>query len=304
MKALKKHFNLIGNTGFVQFETPGDEECAFKPAGPALENGGLVITESAPEGVVGKLLAINNNADFLLLTDMDILKGSKQNRVVNTSVLFAPESKTIIDVSCVERLRWNYTSPSFKLSVHRMDYDMRSAKAAFVSNESQGLLKGASTQSRIWSIISDRVGARKMPNSTEDYVKELVANLKTARSQPKISDVPSCNALMIFTGHRFFAMDLFGNREAYRYYFPGIIDSAYLHQRGSKSDRLLTKAEAFYKLDEYLDELYANLELSEVTKGVGKVRRDRRNYYPGFELSYENKPVHLASFSTGREGNE
>lgn len=299
MKALNKHFSLFGNTGFVQFETLEDEGFKFKPAGPALESGGLVIRESAQEGVVGKLLAINNTPDFLLLTDMDILMGSKQNRVVNTSVLLAPESKTTIDVSCVERLRWDYTSPAFKMSKHSMDHNLRSAKAASVSNESQGLFRGESTQSRMWSMISNRVIARKIPNPTDDYEKELGADMRTTRSKHRIDAVPSCNALMIFMYHRFFAMDLFGNRDAYRYYFPGISNSAYRQQHDMTGDNLLTEAEAFYRLDEFLDKLDGNLEPSRVNNGVGKIRRDRRNEYPGFELSYEGRSVHLASFSTG-----
>jgi hypothetical protein len=301
MKALNKHFSLLGNTGFVQFETLEDEGFGFKPAGPALESGGLVIRESAQEGVVGKLLAINNTPDFLLLTDMDILKGSKQNRVANTSVLIAPESKIIINVSCVERLRWDYTSPVFKMSKHSMDQNLRSAKAASLSNESQGHFSRESTQSRMWSIISNKVSARKMSNPTEDYEKELGEGLRTTRSKRKIDAVPSCNAVMIFINHRFFAMDLFGNRDAYQYYFPGISDSACLQQHGKTGGNLLTEVEAFYRLDEHLDELDSNLEPSRVANGVGKIRRDRRIDYPGFELSYEGRPVHLASFSTGRQ---
>jgi len=301
MRALNKHFSLSGNTGLVQFETLEDEGFGFKPAGPAINSGGLVIRESAQEGVVGKLLAINNTADFLLLTDMDILKGSKQNRVVNTSVLIAPESKTIIDVSCVERLRWDYTSPSFKISNHMMDHNMRSAKAASLSNESKGLFRMGSTQSCMWSMISDQVSAGKTHNPTEDYDKELHERLKTTISQPMIDAIPACNAIMIFVNNKILSVDLFGNREAYRYYFPGLRDSACRNISGEKSDRPLTEAEAFYRLDDYLDELVANLEPFTVLNGVGKLRRDRRKGFPGFELSFQDRPVHLASFSISRK---
>lgn len=92
---------------------------------------------------MSKLLAINTTSDFLLLTDMDILKGAKQNRVVNTSVLIAPNSKSELDVSCVERFHWTYTSPSFKISPNAIDFNLRSAKASTISNRLAGMIEEA-----------------------------------------------------------------------------------------------------------------------------------------------------------------
>ncbi len=78
---------------------------------------------------MGKLLALNNTPAHLLLTDADVLVGAKQNRVVNKSMLLAPLSKTVIDVSCIERLRWNYTSANFSSPGSMADPDLRKEKA-------------------------------------------------------------------------------------------------------------------------------------------------------------------------------
>ncbi len=296
MKALRKHLTTIENLGIVQFETLEDAGFGFRPAGPAIESGGLIIKESAREGVVNSLLAINETPDFLLLTDMDILKGAKQNRVVNSSVLIAPESKTGIDVSCVERLRWDYTSPTFKMSDNSMDPGMRSAKAASVNQEAEGMMKGESTQSRMWGMITSKIACRGSSNPTEDYEKELEEERVKNESFRKIDVHADCNAMMVFVDKKIVALDLFGNREAYGFYFPGLRDAAFQLMGNAPADELIAEAEAFYRLDEYLDEVELNLKLSDVVNGIGTVRRDTREKNPGFELSYRQKPVHLASF--------
>lgn len=280
----------------MQFETLEDEGFAFLPAGPAIESGGLIIKESAREGVVNSLLAINNTSDFLLLTDMDILKGAKQNRVVNSSVLIAPGSNTGIDVSCVERLRWDYTSPTFRMSDNRMDPGMRSAKAESLRQEAEGITRGESTQSRMWSLISGKIAGKGSSNPTEDYERELQEERVTDESFRKINARAGCNAMMVFMDKRIVALDLFGNREAYSFYFPGLRDAAFQMRGNAPAGNAIGEAEAYYRLDEYLDEMELHLKPSEVSNGTGTLRRDTREKNPGFELSYRQKPVHMASF--------
>jgi len=297
MKALRKHLSTIGNLGIVQFETLEDAGFAFLPAGPVIESGGLIIKESAQEGVVNSLLAVNKTSEFLLLTDMDILKGAKQNRVVNSSVLLAPGSKTGIDVSCVERLRWDYTSPTFKMSDNRMDPDMRSAKAQSVNQEAEGLMKGESTQSRMWGLITSKIAGKGSSNPTEDYEQELADEVHKQKSIKKIDSHSDCNAVMVYMDKKIVALDLFGNRGAYTFYFPGLRDAALQMMGAAPPDGVLAEAEAFYRLDEYLDEIELNLKPSDLLNGIGTVRRDTREKNPGFELSYQQKTVHLASFA-------
>jgi hypothetical protein len=117
-------------------------------------------------GVVSKLLAINTTSDFLLLTDMDILKGAKQNRVVNTSVLIAPNSKSELDVSCVERFRWTYTSPSFKISPNAMDFNLRSAKASTINNRLAGMIEEAEAFYKLYEFL-DMVEKDLMPSGEQ-----------------------------------------------------------------------------------------------------------------------------------------
>ena len=69
----------------------------------SLNSGSAEITEVSDDGNVPKILFKNNGDRPILLIDGEELKGCKQNRVLNLSVL-APEKRDIeIPVSCVEQ---------------------------------------------------------------------------------------------------------------------------------------------------------------------------------------------------------
>ena len=79
----------------------------------ALEAGTLEVTEISESGSVPELLAVTVGDQMVLLLDGEELVGAKQNRILNTSVLLRPQSKTPIPVSCVEQGRWRHTSAGF-----------------------------------------------------------------------------------------------------------------------------------------------------------------------------------------------
>ena len=60
----------------------------------ALEQGLAVITEVSEGGSVPELKVANKSLKPILLIDGEELMGAKQNRIVNTSILLAPESET------------------------------------------------------------------------------------------------------------------------------------------------------------------------------------------------------------------
>ena len=76
----------------------------------ALAAGTVTVEEMGEGGSVPELIVNNDTDDLVLFLEGEELRGAKQNRVLNTSVLIAAKSKTRIPVSCVEQGRWRYTS--------------------------------------------------------------------------------------------------------------------------------------------------------------------------------------------------
>jgi len=291
IKIVSKHLQQTGNLGFVQFATLEGEGLAFLPAGPALDEGKLLLKEVVRQGVVGTILAINNTPDFLLLTDMDILKGARQNRVVNLSVLLAPLSKTQIDVSCIERGRWSYNSPSFKMSPESLDHTLRFRKAHAARETAAGREPRQAMQHKLWSAIYTRVTPDETGNITEDYESYLVEQRKRKNELMDIKPQPGCNGLAMFRDNNILSVDLFGNSESYRYYFSKLIASCIGLLEEGKGE--LTEAEAFFKLDDLFDRLVLG-EAEKQNKGAGTHKMTVNENIPGFELSYVNQLVHMA----------
>jgi len=243
MKTINKQYQKAGNIALVQVETLAGEGFGFLPAAPAIDKGIVVIREIRHEGSVNTLLAINKTDNYYLLTDMDLLKGAKQNRVVNTSVLLAPNSKHEVDVSCVERSRWQYDSPTFKAGPRTMDTKMRAAKAASLKSDMKH--KVAATQSNMWNMISNELFEKNIDSSSEDYNSILDSEAEERSTQLRFSLQENCNGIALFEGNRLVSFDLFGNREAYRYYFDKLEYDA-LGRYQEESDKVMEEAEALY----------------------------------------------------------
>jgi hypothetical protein len=306
MKTSKKQVQQIGNLSLIQFEILEGKGLAFLPAAPAMEQGELVVKELRQEGAVNTLLAINQTDNYYLLTDMDLLKGAKQNRVVNRSVLIAPRSKQEIEVSCVERSRWSYDSPTFKPGPEVMDIKMRAAKANSLRMEMEEDMDihpsgrpPESTQSKIWGLIQDEMLAHNVINETEDYTSVLDHRKEHFHNMQQFSHEKGANGLAVFDGRDLISFDIFGNREVYQYYFGKLAGNALAGVKNLEKIKLPGEAEVCYRLDEFLDHFEMNLkdEVKDANSGIGSLRWSGISEYPGFELGFEGQLVHMAGFS-------
>ena len=98
----------------------------------ALAQRALVITEINESGHVPELKVVNNSRQKVLLLDGEELVGAKQNRVLNVTILLAPNSETLIPVSCIEHGRWSYASKEFSSANRTMSADLRKKKTQSV----------------------------------------------------------------------------------------------------------------------------------------------------------------------------
>ena len=297
MKTIRKHFQQAGNIALIQVETLEGDGLQFISAASAIKKGDLEIREVRQEGAVNTLLAINLSDHYCLLTDMDLLKGAKQNRVVNTSVLLAPNSKQEIKVSCVERSRCSYDSPKFKTAPGIMDPEMRAAKAASLRADMEGMV--SETQSKIWDLINQEMISSNVFCSTEDYNTVLESKKQEPVTGYRFHPGKNYNGLAIFDGRRLVSFDIFGNREVYQYYFDKLSNDALGRVGQGPGNNAMKKAEAFYRLDEFLEAFESKLDnpVTLENRNIGKFRWSGDQDFPGFELSFENHQVHMVGFS-------
>lgn len=129
IKIEKSRFDSFGNLGVLQFSLQDFLGFDCVPGPEYLEKGLVVVTETSQAGEVNRLRVQNLSSDWVLFTDSDLLKGAKQNRVLNASALLAPQKEYVIDVSCVERGRWSRQSSPFGTSGRQYDPSLRKNKS-------------------------------------------------------------------------------------------------------------------------------------------------------------------------------
>jgi len=92
----------------------------------------------------------------VLFLEGEELRGAKQNRILNTSILVAAHSKTKVPVSCVEQGRWRHTSKHFASgntrSSHSLHYTLKSSVTESLKRSSGH----RSDQSAVWQEVEKK----------------------------------------------------------------------------------------------------------------------------------------------------
>jgi hypothetical protein len=135
---------------------PERAEPDYLLAEDAVARGLARITELTEGGSVPELRFSNNSPKAVLLLDGEELIGAKQNRVLNLTILAAPNSVTIIPVSCVEAGRWQMESAAFRPAQHVMYAQARAARTGQVTNSMRETGSRRSDQSAVWSDIAGK----------------------------------------------------------------------------------------------------------------------------------------------------
>lgn len=119
----------------------------------ALKEGLLLVSEVSESGSVPEILITNKAPKPVLILDGEELRGAKQNRAANTTVLVPAGSEMKLNVSCTERGRWHYDSERFADSEVVMAHRVRRAKSASVSESFRMRHCARSDQGEVWDEI-------------------------------------------------------------------------------------------------------------------------------------------------------
>ncbi|MDC3172725.1 hypothetical protein OA970_02965 [Alphaproteobacteria bacterium] len=131
----------------------------------------IKVSELSDEGVVSRVEVQNDSEFNLLILDGEAIKGAKQNRIAEKSVIIPPFSAEIIPVNCVEKSRWNYNeSADFSKSDFVLSPKIRETKASLMKNKEED-----SIQSNVWDGIdnlSEKLDSRSYTNDLGEILEK------------------------------------------------------------------------------------------------------------------------------------
>jgi hypothetical protein len=183
----------------------------------ALAKGLMTVEEVNEAGSVPNLLVDNQAESPVLFLEGEELKGAKQNRILNTSVLVAARSKTTIPVSCVEQGRWRYHSRCFGLSGGHASSKMRhllKKSLLRAAREGQG---HRSDQAAVWGEVCRQMnflGSSSPTDAMEDTYESHRNRLNEFRERLNYAD--GATGMAVGVGKQIVSVDVFDKPETCR----------------------------------------------------------------------------------------
>jgi hypothetical protein len=170
----------------------------------------LTVQEVSEGGSVPELLVENKSEFRVLFIEGEELVGAKQNRILNTSILVAPKSRTKVPVSCVEQGRWDYKSQFFGPSGSLSPSTVRYAVKKSVSSSLQDFGTRTSDQGQVWLEVGAMHATCSVESPTHamsdafDAYKEQVTEFRE-----KLKYVDGATGMAVVIGDKVVGCDLF-----------------------------------------------------------------------------------------------
>ncbi|MDB5349956.1 MAG: hypothetical protein JWN86_1203 [Planctomycetota bacterium] len=190
--------------------SPPDEANDYLLSDEALAAGSITVEEVSEGGSVPILLVINSGDSRVLFLEGEELKGAKQNRVLNTSVLVAARSRTPIPVSCVEQGRWRYRSKNFSSGGSHSSSKLRHFLKRSVGESLKSGQGHTSDQMAVWGEVSRQMtslGSTSETGAMSDTYERHQERLGEFRARLKY--VEGASGIAAAVGPQVVAVDMF-----------------------------------------------------------------------------------------------
>jgi len=261
----------------------------------ALELEQLVITELGSGGSIPELEVLNSASTHVIILEGEELVGAKQNRVLNTTVLLRPGSRTRIPVSCTESGRWSPVSRHFRDSGAIMPRPLRFNKIQSVTSSLRRRQTFASDQSSVWSDIKAYLadtGTYSETNAMNQAVKDRrPAADETIRN---FTVEPGQNGVCVLLDGRVSGLEILSDPAAFEQVWPRIIRSYAL----DLPKRLLDDEDEGETLVGLATEFIQRVRDAEHTEHAAvSDGRDHRYVLPGMVgsvMTWEETVVHMS----------
>lgn len=260
------------------------------------------VTEVDSAGRVNSLRVENLSDHFVFLMDGDVLRGAKQDRVLNTSIFLAPHSVTIVPVSCVEAGRWRSVSRHLQVAACASPASLRRLKSGHLYRRAfANPADFQANQGEVWDAVA-ALKAKLHAHAPTDSLHDVYTDKQAtwADTLCSLQPAPGANGMAIWFGDRLVSMDLFNRADALADYFPRLLRGVMLDWFGATiPPRQADLSTLTTRLRENLDRALAATLPPRPAVGAGTERRFDTPDAVGFALDYETHRIHLNLMGKG-----
>lgn len=197
----------------------------------ALSKNKVRITEKTNGGTVNTLIVENLSTDTIIIISGDLVKGGKQDRIIQKDVLLEPKSgKKNLPVYCVESGRWQEENRQSR----SISYTAPAVFNEYKEKGAVGLRKVVAKeedQQKVWDKVEELNKTNKTESSTKTYnaltnsatyKKDLDAYVSFFKN--KFSD-PSIIGVIVVTGDKIIGCDMFATHDIFAAQFNSLLHS-------------------------------------------------------------------------------
>lgn len=291
---------INGPLGLIPVSLSDGSGPEYLTMGEAMEEGTLSITEVSEGGNVPELKVFNKGAKPVLLLDGEELRGAKQNRVVNTTILLPEKSERVIPVSCTERGRWHSVSKEFCNSGVVMARHIRAEKNRSVANSIRMEGSYRSDQGQVWEgidCLTNMAGVRSRTGAMHDVYREKEGDLD------KLVEAFACakgqKGIIAFIHGEVAGFELLSSARVFGLLFPKLLRSYAMEALTVKGDK--RRAASPTKAQAFLDRLDKCVISRHPSVGYGEDVRFQASGVVGAALVHESVTIHAAFFTVPAE---
>ena len=284
-----------GNIQVFPLVQPNGHEPTYALLDELLARDTVRISELDEAGVV-PTIKVRNDADIdALILDGSELRGAKQNRMVNVTIIVGKHTEIPIPVSCVERGRWAYHSKGFSSPGRTVASKLRSAKAHMVYQSLAAGGQADTDQMSVWSRVDGylkRSGAHSKSAALHDVFADRDTDVEAAVEA--LGQIDACGAVVAVNGE-IVALDLLDHRDTFAKLWTGLL-------RGYALDATLEKTKEAKALSRHDVEQWIQGVAQSATatphevSGVGEYHAIRGPEVAGSVVLHAGKAVHTALF--------
>ena len=269
----------------------------------AIEAGWFEVSEVSRAGSVPELKAVNRGDRGVFMMDGEELVGTKQNRVLNLTIL-VPSGKTlVVPVSCVEQGRWSSQSVAMDVSPDALYSKARLAKMMDVSRSYSQVRRPMSNQSALWSELEGAAKKLRVNSPTGAMSDMYAQHSRPVRDYERAFHAADGQSGAMFAiGGRLVGLELFEHPEMLRKMLRKVVRSYALDAiQAGESSGDVPSAEA---AREFLAELAGGRAETFPAVGQGHDVRITGERLTGAALVVDDRVVHLCAFRTETEQRE
>lgn len=256
------------------------------------------IIEIKETSVVANLQFINKSKNSkIIICEGEIVKGGRQNRVINVTMILDEESETIVPTSCVEQGRWSFVSdktnfesvvcasPTLQADLSKsVDINMRSSRES-------GNIMYCSNQSQTWTSVSCSSTSHGSSSSSSDYTKIYEDREKDINDYyDKLKDhFKDCAGIIAIIGKKL-VFSIADSKEMFMPQFEKLLKSYII-------DALIVKEKIKLMIEEvakHIDNLLnVKNEIYDSPNKVGKIIKIMSDKVTASAFLYKDNIVHL-----------